>query len=300
VSLLCVGSVALDTVRTPHGCMTDVLGGSAVYATMAARFFTDVRLVGVVGRDFPPEHIEMLRANGVDTRGLVVTEGDTFRWSGAYEGTMNEAETLDVQLNVFAEFDPEIPPEYADTECVFLGNGSPRMQLSVRRQLPRAGIVACDTMNYWIENDREGLEELLGEVHGVVLNDAEARTFTGLMNLPAAARAVLDYGPQFVVVKKGEHGSLCATSDGFAVLPAYPATSVVDPTGAGDSFAGGMMGYLAGVDALTGDELRRGLVYGTVMASINIEGFSLQRLAEVTRDSIDARRAELEAAVRFS
>jgi len=299
VSLLCVGSVALDTVETPHGRLENALGGSAVYATMSARFFTDVRLVGVVGRDFPPEHVTMLQDAGVDTRGLAIVDGKTFRWTGAYEGAMNEAETLDVELNVFGDFDPVVPREYGDSDCLFLANAPPRTQLSVRRQVPSARLVVCDTMNYWIENDREGLEELLGEVHGVVLNDAEARMFTGCTNLPRAARAILELGPAFVVVKKGEHGVLCATADGFAVLPAHPTTGVVDPTGAGDSFAGGMMGYLAGAGTFTDYELRKGLVYGTVMASINIEDFSLRRLASVTREDVERRRGELETTVRF-
>lgn len=294
MSVLVVGSVALDTVQTPCGRVEEVLGGSASYFGYAASLFTEVRLVGVVGEDFPPEHIEGFRRRGIDVEGLVQRPGRTFRWSGAYRGTMATAETLRVELNVFAEFDPEVPAPYRDTPFVFLANGAPRVQLEVRRQVPSARLVVADTMNYWIENEREALLRLLGEVDGVVLNDQECRQLTGTHNLIAAAREILALGPRFVVVKKGEHGSVLVTPpEGLFLLPAYPTTRVTDPTGAGDSFAGGMMGHLARGGEVGEASLRRALAYGTVVASFTVEEFGLDRLAAVTAGEVEDRLAEL-------
>jgi len=298
-SVLVVGSVALDTVETPHGRVEEVLGGSACYFSYAAGLFTRVRLIGVVGEDFDGSYVEGLQKQGIDVEGLVRRPGKTFRWSGRYRGTMNAAETVDVELNVFGDFDPVVPEKYLDTKFVFLANGSPHLQHKVRRQLPDATLVVCDTMNLWIETERAALVELLGEVHGVVLNDDEARQLTGRDNLIRASREILDMGPDLVVVKKGEHGALLALPEGFAVLPAYPTLEVVDPTGAGDSFAGAMLGHLARCGEVTETSLREALGYGTVVASITVEDFSLRRLCSCTLAEVEARLDELRRLTRF-
>ena len=299
-SLLVVGSIALDTVRTPHGEAPDVLGGSAAYFSVAASFLAPVRLVGVVGADFPDEFRRVLESRRIDTAGLeVVSAGKTFRWVGSYEGAMNEAKTEDVQLNVFGDFKPVIPPQFRDTRLVFLANGSPITQAAVLEQVARPDLVVADTMNLWIETQRDALLALLRRVDGLVLNDGEARMLTGEHNLVAAARKVLGLGPAFVIIKKGEHGAILAHRDGcqtdgpttrwVSSLPAYPSLEVRDPTGAGDSFAGGMMGYLAHEGRYDFRRLVRAMAYGTVMASFAIEDFSLRRFERLSIDDIDAR-----------
>jgi len=293
VSVLVVGSVALDTVETPFGRVEEVLGGSASYFSFAASPFTSVRLVGVVGEDFPAEHIEQFRRRGIDVTGLVRQPGRTFRWSGRYQGAMNVAETVDVQLNVFGDFQPVLPAEYGDSPFVFLANASPQVQSQVRQQLADAQLVVADTMNYWIENEPQALRDLLAQVDGVVLNDEEARQLTGTHHLVEASREILRRGPRFVVVKKGEHGSMLTTVDGSFILPAYPTAAVKDPTGAGDSFAGAMMGHIARRGEVTEAVLREALAYGTVVASINVEDFSLRRLAACGLAEVEERLAEL-------
>ncbi len=293
MSVLVVGSVALDTVETPYGRLQDVLGGSASYFSYAARFFAPVRLLGVVGEDFPETHVEDFRRHGIDVTGLVRKPGRTFRWTGRYQGAMNAAETLDVQLNVFDGFRPVVPDAYRDTDFVFLANAAPQTQLEVRRQLPDARLVVADTMNYWIENEREALMELLREVNGVVLNDEEAGQLTGSQHVITAAGRIRQMGPQFVVVKKGEHGAVLVGADGVFLLPAYPTAEVKDPTGAGDSFAGAMMGHLARCGEVTLAALKEALAYGTVVASITVEDFSLRRLAGASLEDVEERLAEL-------
>ncbi len=241
MSLLVVGSVALDTIETPFGRVEDALGGSATYFSLAASLLTGVRLVGVVGEDFPPRHLELLRSNNIDTAGLEVTSGKTFRWTGAYRGDMSQAETLALELNVLASFNPAIPDSYVDSRFVFLANGSPSMQLAIRSQLPDADLVVCDTMNFYIDTERDGLMEVLSAVDGIVLNDQEARMLTDRDALVSAGRDILEMGPRFAVIKKGEHGALLVAGDRVLAMPAYPTSEVVDPTGAGDSFAGGFM-----------------------------------------------------------
>src|SRR6185312_10198825 len=244
--LLVVGSVALDSVETPHGTAENALGGSATYFSYAASYFTAVRLVGVVGEDFPPAHRELLEARKVDTSGLVVEKGGkTFRWRGKYEGDMNMAETLEVHLNVLGTFNPDLSPKFAETPFVFLANGSPTMQRKVLGQAKGRKLIVADTMNFWIETQRDELNALLREVDGLVLNDGEARMLTEEINLVRAGRDVLALGPKFVIIKKGEHGALFLRREETFVMPAFPLADVVDPTGAGDSFAGGLMGYLA-------------------------------------------------------
>ncbi|MCD6405648.1 MAG: sugar kinase [Planctomycetes bacterium] len=289
MSLLVVGSIALDTIETPFGRIEDALGGSATYFGLAASLLTPVRLVGVVGNDFPPQHVEMLKRRRIDTTGLVVAEGGTFPWKGRYEGDMSAAETLEVALNVFGTFDPRIPPEYEDTRYVFLANGSPRVQRAVRSQLPQADFVVCDTMNYWIDNAPDELKALFGEVDGVVLNDAEARMLTGRDVLMDAAAEILDMGPGLVIIKKGEHGAMLCGDGQVVALPAYPTSDVKDPTGAGDSFAGGFMGRIAATGDRSAAGLKSALGYATVVASIAVEGLGTKALAAATPEDIDKR-----------
>ncbi len=290
MSLLVVGSIALDSVETPFGLVDDALGGSATYFSYAASFFTPVRLVGVVGEDFPAEHRQMLEGRGVDTRGLIVQPGGkTFRWRGKYEGDMNMAETLEVHLNVLGEFNPDLLPDYAESPFLFLANGSPVMQLRVLRQATQRKLAVADTMNFWIETQRDELLELLKEVDGLVLNDGEARLLTEEVNLVRAGRQVLKMGPKFVIIKKGEHGALFLSDAQSFVMPAFPLGDVVDPTGAGDSFAGGFMGYLAAANRTDPAALKTAMAYGTVVASINVEDFSLRRFQKTERPQIDDR-----------
>jgi len=290
VSVLVVGSVALDTVKTPFGEAIDALGGSASFFSIAARHFSPVSLVAVVGEDFPPAHIEFFRSRGVDTQGLSVAPGRTFRWAGEYGYDLNTRRTLDTQLNVFADFDPEIPDSYRDIPCVFLANIEPTLQLKVLDQVRNPRMVVLDTMNFWIEGARPAVLEVVRRVDCVLLNDEEARMLTGEVNLITAARRVLDMGPSLVIIKKGEHGSILFGRDFTFAAPAYPVELLFDPTGAGDTFAGGFLGYLARCDDTRSEpDLRRAAVYGTVMASFAVEAFSLDRLATATRAEIDER-----------
>jgi sugar/nucleoside kinase (ribokinase family) len=299
-SLLVVGSIAFDTIRTPYGEAPEVLGGSATYFSVAASFFAPVRLVGVVGEDFPPEYRRVLESRRVDTAGLqVVPGGKTFRWRGSYHGAMNEAKTEDVQLNVFGDFRPAIPEAWRDTSLVFLANGSPVTQAAVLDQVRKPDLVVADTMNLWIDTQRDALLELMRRVDGLVLNDGEARMLSGEHNLIAAAHEIVGLGPKFVVIKKGEHGSVLVchcgprvgriASDLICPLPGYPSLKVFDPTGAGDSFAGGMMGYLASKGQYDFRDLVRAMAYGTVTASFTIEDFSVRRLERLTVEEIEGR-----------
>ncbi|MGR3311706.1 MAG: PfkB family carbohydrate kinase [Candidatus Brocadiales bacterium] len=297
--LLVVGSIALDTVQTPHGKAEDVLGGSAVYFSYAANFFNHVRLVGVVGKDFPQEHKQMLANKNVDISGIEVAEGKTFRWSGCYEGTMNAAQTLLTELNVFATFEPKIPHLFRDSKFIFLANGGPATQKSVLNQIHAPKLIVADTMNLWINEQRNELLDLLNQVDGLVLNEDEARLLTREMNLIKAGKQILKLGLKFVVIKKGEHGAILVSSEGFFICPAYPSEHVKDPTGAGDSFAGGMMGYLAKTRDTSLQNLKRALVYGTIVASFNIEDFSLNRFHQITIEDIETRYKEFLSLVSF-
>lgn len=290
MSLLVVGSIAFDSVQTPHGVVDDALGGSATYFSYAASYFTKVRLVGVVGEDFPMAHKEMLEKRDIDTAGLIVEKGgQTFRWRGKYEGDMNSAETLEVQLNVLGTFNPDLPEHFTDTPYVFLANGSPVMQRKVLAQSKGKKLVVADTMNLWIEIQRDELMELLKEIDGLVLNDGEAKMLTEEVNLVRAGHKILDHGPRFVIIKKGEHGSMFLSRETTFVMPAYPVPDVVDPTGAGDSFAGGFMGYLASTGKADSASLKAAMAYGTVVASLNVEDFSLRRFQRTDRQEIDRR-----------
>ncbi|HLA90814.1 MAG TPA: PfkB family carbohydrate kinase [Gemmatimonadaceae bacterium] len=299
MSVLVVGSVALDSVETPFGKAEDVLGGSATYFAASASHQTPVELVGVVGREFPLERLDALRDRGVDLAGLEHADGESFRWRGRYRHDLNEAETLETRLGVFSHFRPKIPEQFRRAKYVFLGNIDPRLQLDVLRQVEKPVLVACDTMNFWIESRRDDLLSLLKHVQLITINDAEARQLSERPNLVQAARWILDRGPRTVVIKKGEHGAFMFTARSVFYAPAYPLEAVFDPTGAGDAFAGGFMGYLARTGDLSDASLRRGVIHGSAMGSFVVEGFSITRLLEITRDDIDARVAEFHELVTF-
>ena len=290
MSLLVVGSIAFDSVETPTEKRDNVLGGSAVFFSYAASYFTPVRLVGVVGEDWPAEHTELLRAQGIDTSGLQVVPGaKTFRWRGKYMPNMNDRETLEIHLNVFEKFDPVLPADYRKSKYLFLANGSPIIQMKVLDQVPDAELKVADTMDLWINLQKDELRALLRRLDGLVLNDSEAKLLTDDENLVRAGRKVLEMGPKFVVIKKGEHGAMFFSRQETYVLPAYPTPDVVDPTGAGDSFAGGMMGYLAAQGNSSPETLKQALAYGTIVASYNVEDFSLDRMKKIGRADLEDR-----------
>jgi sugar/nucleoside kinase (ribokinase family) len=300
MSLLVVGSVALDSVETPTEQRDNVLGGSAVYFSYAASYFSTVRLVGVVGEDWPEEHTELLRKRRIDTRGLQVVRGaKTFRWRGKYLPNMNDRETLEVHLNVFEEFDPVLPDEYRKCKYLFLANGVPTLQMKVLDQVPDAVLTVADTMDLWINVQRDELRALFRRIDGLVLNDSEARLLTDDENLVRAGHKVREMGPKFVIIKKGEHGAMFFSEHETFVLPAYPTPDVVDPTGAGDSFAGGMMGYLAEKQKWDPATLKQAMAYGIVVASFNVEDFSLERLKRIDRPDLDRRLAEYRQMLSF-
>lgn len=298
--LLVVGSIALDSIVTPTDHRENVLGGSAVFFSYAASYFSPVHLVGVVGEDWPAEHTQLLQRRKIDTAGLqVVRGGKTFRWKGRYLPNMNDRETLEVHLNVFGDFMPQLPSAYADCAFVFLANGSPKLQMSVLKQIPGARLVVADTMDLWINTQRDELMELLPKLNGLVLNDSEARLITGDENLVRAGHAVRKMGPRFVVIKKGEHGAMFFSEHETYVMPAYPTEEVNDPTGAGDSFAGGMMGYLAEQADFSPKSLKTAMAYGIVVASYTVEDFSLDRLQAIERADVDRRLAEYRTMLSF-
>ena len=298
MSLLVVGTLAYDTVETVHDSRENLLGGSATHFAAAAANFADVRRVGVVGRDFEDAHLAALKAAGIDCAGVEVAEGKTFRWGGRYEADWNTRHTLFTELNVFEHFDPKVPQAFTDSQFVFLANAAPAVQMKALEQCPASRFTVADTMNLWIDIARDELLELLGKVDGIVLNDEEARMLTGESNLIRAARKVREYGPRYVILKKGEHGAFLIGESAHFSLPAYPVEAVVDPTGAGDSFAGGFMGYLAACGSLEPRTLRRAMLYGTVTASYCVEGFGTEPLLtdggpRALRPRIESRFNEL-------
>ncbi len=299
MSVLVVGSVALDSVETPFGKADEVLGGSANYFSASASHQTSVQLVGVVGSDYPVDKLAPLKARGVDLAGLERMDGESFRWRGRYRHDLNSAETLETRLGVFSHFRPKIPAAFKTAEYVFLANIDPRLQLEVLRQVDKPKLVACDTMNFWIESRRADLLELLKHVDLITLNDAEARQLTEQSNLVHAARWILARGPRTVLIKKGEHGAFMFTKESIFFAPAYPLESIFDPTGAGDSFAGGFMGWLARTGDLSESNMRRAVIVGSVMGSFVVEGFSITRLLEVTRADIERRMGEFHRLVAF-
>jgi len=298
VSLLIVGSIALDTVITPFGKREDILGGSTVYTAMASKNFCQTNIVGVVGEDFPKEHIELLKANDIDTEGLEVVPGKTFRWKGVYND-LNRAETLDTQLNVFAEFNPMIPENYKKCDYVFLGNIDPMLQLRVLDQMRDPKITACDTMNFWISGNKDALLKVIKKVDILFINEDEIKMLTDESNIYQAAEITLSFGLKIVVIKCGEHGSVCIGENFIFFAPVYPVKKAIDPTGAGDSFAGGFMGYLTRKDNFDKDTIRNAMIYGTIMASFCVESFSLERVKELTIEMIEIRKEEIRESVIF-
>ena len=288
--LLVVGSVAFDCVETPTDRRDDVLGGSAVFFSYAASFFSPVRMIGAVGEDWPAEHTAMLEEKGIDTSGLqVIPGGKTFRWRGRYLPNMNDRETIEVHLNVLDEFQPKLGASHQDCRFLFLGNASPVVQLNVLEQAKNAEFTVADTMDLWINIQRDELGELLKKIDGLVLNDAEAKLLAEDENLVRAGHAIRAMGPKFVVIKKGEHGAMFFSEHETYVMPAFPTEKVLDPTGAGDSFAGGMMGHLAALGRFDPQALKEALAYGTVTASFTVEDFSLDQLEKLDRSMVDQR-----------
>ena len=300
MSVLVVGSVALDSVETPFGKADQVLGGSGTFFSASASHLAPVQLVGVIGTDFPVDALRSaLASRPIDLSGLECADGASFRWRGRYRHDLNMAETLETHLGVFSNFRPKIPEQFRSAPFVFLGNIDPRLQLEVLEQVAKPKLVACDTMNFWIESRRPDLMALLEQVDLITLNDAEARQLTDEYNLVRAARWIMRRGPRHVVIKKGEHGAFMFTQESIFFAPAYPLESVFDPTGAGDSFAGGFMGYLARSGDLSEANLRRAVVYGSAMGSFAVEKFSIDRLLEITPDDIRRRVADFHRLVVF-
>lgn len=304
MGVLVVGSVAYDSVKTPFGEVDQALGGSAVFFSVSASFFSKVHLVACVGKDFRPEDRFLLESRDVDLTGLEYIEGETFRWKGEYTGDLNEAETLETHLNVFAGFQPKIPEKYSELDYVFLGNIDPALQRQVVSQVKKPRLVACDTMNYWIEGSFQSLMETLKKVHILIINDTETRKLAEEANIVKAARKILGWGPRVIVVKRGEYGvTKFSLNPGGELsvfgIPAYPVEEVFDPTGAGDTFAGGFMGYLSGTNRTDEEAVRQAVVFGSVMASFNVEQFSLNRLRELTFPEVRFRFQEFQKLTRF-
>ena len=299
MTLLVVGSVALDSVETPFGKAEEVLGGSATFFSASACHLTPVQLVGVVGDDYPVGKLEPLARRGVDLAGLERAEGRSFRWRGRYRHDLNAAETLETHLGVFSNFSPKIPAQFRKAPFVFLGNIDPRLQLGVLTQVEKPKLVACDTMNFWIESRRPDLLKLLEHVDCITLNDGEARQLTEKYNLIRAARWIMERGPRLVIIKKGEHGAFMFAGNTIFFAPAYPLEEVFDPTGAGDSFAGGFMGYLARSGDLSEPNLRRAVIYGSAMGSFAVEKFSIERLLEIDPKQLAARVNDFRRLVAF-
>lgn len=299
MSVLVVGSVALDSVETPFGSVTEVLGGSAVYFATAASLYTKVNMVGVVGTDFPAEHIRFLTERGVDTRGLEVVEGQTFRWVGRYDYEQHVTQTLDTRLNVFADFHPTLHPGYEDSELVFLANIDPDLQCEVLSQVRGAKLRVVDTMNFWIRGKGESLCRAIGAVDIVIMDESEVRLLTQSQNVIAAAKSILRLGPRAVIVKRGEYGSIMVSDDDYFIAPAYPVDQVKDPTGAGDSFAGGFIGYLDQAKELTPQALRQAIIHGTAVASFAISEFTIDGLRSLSKADIEQRYYQLRTFTRF-
>jgi sugar/nucleoside kinase (ribokinase family) len=292
MGILVVGSVAFDSVKTPFGSQEDVLGGSATYFSIAASYFSDVSIVAVVGEDFPEEHVTFLRKKGIDVSGLERAKGKTFRWKGEYGIDLNTRTTLDTQLNVFADFSPKLLNSHRSQEYLFLGNIDPDLQRSILEQMKKPKLVACDTMNYWIENKRKSLLKTLSMIDLLVINDSETKELADEPNLIRAARRVLAFGPKMLVIKRGEHGVLMFGAHSIFSIPAFPIEEVLDPTGAGDSFAGGLMGYLAAVGVHDDAAMRRAVVFGSVMASFDVMDFGPGNIGDLTYPEIESRYRE--------
>lgn len=305
MSLLIVGSMALDSVKTPFGSVENALGGSASFCSMAASYFTEVNMVATIGADFPAEHLELFQKKGIDTSGIKKLPGKTFHWEGAYEYDLNQAHTIKTELNVLTEFEAvfPLPQNYLESEYVFLANIDPALQLKVLEQTGKAKLIACDTMNFWIENKKADLEKLLKKVDILTINEAEIREFSGERSIVKAAKKILATNKngrlKTIIVKRGEYGAVMFAHDSIFAAPAYPLEDIMDPTGAGDSFAGGFMGYLSNTGDLSDRGLRQAIVIGSVMASLNVESFSLERLKNLSFPEIKQRYTELKKLTGF-
>lgn len=299
MSLLVVGSIALDSVDTPFGSTADAVGGSAVFFSYAASLLYPVQMVGVIGDDYPEEEIARLAERGVDVSGVERKSGESFRWRGKYSYDLQSRETLETRLGVFAKFQPKIPPAFRGAKYVFLGNIDPELQLGVLDQIAAPTLVACDTMNYWIESKRDVLLELLRHIHILMVNDSEARELSGDWNVYRAARWILERGPKMVVIKQGVYGAILLREDRIFYIPAYPLEEVFDPTGAGDAFAGGFMAHLARTDDIAEPNLRRAMVYGAAMGSFAVERFAVRRFDEIGPAEVTARVRAFSDLVRF-
>ena len=290
MSIVVVGSVGIDTIETPFGREEDVLGGSACYFSLAARNFTDVHMVSSVGEDFPSDYSDLLHSRGIDTEGIAISAGETFRWEGRYEYDMKDPETVSVILGVLGSFDPVVPEKSRGADYLFLANTDPEIQMKVLEQVSSPRIVACDTMNFWIENKLDELKELLGRVNILIINDSEARQLSEEPLISIAAKKIMDMGPEFLIVKRGEYGALLFSQEDLFFAPSYMLEKVLDPTGAGDTFAGGFMGYVAsqGKD-LDFAGFKKGVAYGSVLASFTVEDFSVRRLCSLQKQEIEKR-----------
>jgi ribokinase len=297
MSVLIVGSIGLDTIETPFGKKQDILGGSAIHASVASSFYAPTAVVGVAGTDFPQKNLDFLASRNINVKGIQILPGETFRWSGYYEYDMNQAHTRDTRLNVYTLFDPKIPKELRKAEYVFLANLDPELQLKVLDQLEKPKLVAMDTMDFWINSKREALHQVIKKVDVVLMNDGEARQFMETPNIPMAASRLLKLGVKSVIIKKGEHGALLFTDGVHFSAPSYPQDMLRDPTGAGDSFAGGFIGYLAKSNDVSEGNIRRAIIVGSVMASFNVEDFSLDRMKRLKQKEIFDRFEEFR---RFS
>ena len=298
MNLVVVGSVALDSVKTPYGEVKNVLGGSAVYASMASKNFCKTHIVGVIGSDFPEEHINLLNENSICCKGLEIKPGKTFFWKGVYDNS-NNPETLDTQLNVFANFNPKIPLDYHKYEYLLLGNIDPILQLNILEQMENPIVTSCDTMNFWISGKRSELLEVINRVDILFINEDEIKMLTNQQNIFKAAEIAKSYGPRLIVIKRGEYGSMVKSKDFIFFASIYPVREVVDPTGAGDCFAGGFMGYIASQNKFNNDTIKKALIYGTIAASFCIESFSLERLKEINIKMIELRKEELKKSMIF-
>lgn len=299
MSILVVGSVALDSIETPFGKKKDILGGSATFFSIAASFFNKVNIIATVGEDFPKKHIKMLEDRGIGTEGLLIKKGKTFRWEGKYEYDLNVAHTLATHLNVFKDFAPVIPDDLRKSEFIFLANIDPDLQDTVLNQVDKPRLIACDSMNHWITSKKKSLEKFLHKVDIFLLNDAEARQFSGEANLLKAAKSIVSKGPKAVVIKKGEHGVIYYSKKSHFIAPAYPLEYVYDPTGAGDTFAGGMIGFLSKAGRLDEAAFRKAAIYGSILASFAVEDFSVNRLLSISMGDISKRYDEFKRMTEF-
>ncbi len=300
MSILVVGSIALDTVETPFGKVKNTVGGSAVYFSLAASYFAKVNVVGIVGSDFPEGVLKLLDKKGIDTKGIVIERGKTFRWKGRYDFDLNTAHTLETQLNVFAHFKPKIPPDYTSSEYVFLGNIHPELQLDVLKFVNSPKLIACDTMNYWIERENKKLKKVIRNIDMVIINEAEARELAGEPNTIRAAKKIITMGPKYIIIKRGEYGAMFFSRKNLFVLPAFPLEQIFDPTGAGDSFAGGFFGYIANCGNVEEETMKQAMVAGSVIASFNVEDFGIKKLSRLKYQEISKRLNFFKNLVKFN